>query len=428
MNIGKISGRELENIIIMLFSGYEKQKDEGILYQKENLDIPKNLIRYYYSLDASERNLDDLTDNFVNHYIECEAILEGSHSHQEKEGMAAMYEYIHSPEIDDNFDIYTLLDLHQKLYSVIDAEIVQNNNYDTDYTFGGHTRNSDCHINGSRVNFLDYLSIWPALRDANYDLEDIMVLAKQIPEMPEKLFDYIDACIRFKCKLIKIHPFVDGNGRSIRGFINKLFLNVGLPSIYISTNEDMAYKKAMNKAIGDDSDNCEAIIQFYYYKICDSIFELGIKPKLYGDIPIPEQILKQTSGWKNRMEKECISHDLWNDDISLHIFSRLVSEGIDCALHNTSEQGKDVLNHNYITVCYHDKKGAKNFIVDPMFNSLIETGIDVDKENAFMDSLAKYGITSFNEENRESYLKLFANDIILEEGFPKVKKKQIDIN
>ena len=424
MDINSISGKELENIIVMLFSGYEKQKDEGILYQKENLDVPKNLIRYYYSLDESERNLDDLTDNFINHYIECEAILEGSHSHQEKEGLAVMYEYIHSPEVDDNFDIYTLLDLHQKLYSVIDAEASQD-----DYRFGGHTRNSDCHINGSRVNFLDYLSIWPALRDANYDLEYIMTLANQIQGTPEKLFEYIDACIRLKCKLIKIHPFIDGNGRSIRGFINKLFLKVGLPSIYISANEDKAYKRAMNKAIGDDSDNCEAIIQFYYYKICDSIFELSIRPKLYGDVSIPEQILKQTKMWKTRIEKECISHDLWNGDISQHIFSYLVNEGIGCTLHNTSEHGAEFLNHNYITAYYYDKNGVKNFIIDPMFNSLVNIVFPADKEDdSFIDSLAKYGVTSFNEENKKDYLNLFKDSMVADETLSKVKKKQIVIN
>ncbi len=424
MSINNLNNNELENIII-LFTEYEKQKDEGILYQKGNLDIPKKLIHCYYSLDEQDRNLDDLTDNFVNHYIECEAILEDSHSHQEKEGMAVMYEYIHSSEINNNFDIYTLLDLHQKLYSVIDAN--NNHNYDNNYTFGGHTRNADCHINGSRVNFLDYLNIWSALKTANYDLENIMSLANQISEKKEKLFEYIDACIRLKCKLIKIHPFVDGNGRSIRGFINKLFLNVGIPSVYISANEDKVYRRAMNKAIVDDSDNCEAIIQFYYYKICDSIFELGIKPKLYGYMSIPEQILKQTKKWKTEIEKTHISHDLWNDDISLYIVSYFINESIGCTLHSTNENKPEYLKHNYITVCYHDKKGEKNFIIDPMFNSLINNVININKNDAFIDSLAKYGITSFNEENKENYEKLFENTMNLEKPFSKIKKKQLPI-
>lgn len=68
--------------------------------------------------------------------------------------------------------------------------------------------------------------------------------------------------------------FADGNGRTIRGFINKLLEDVNLPPIYIKATERTEYHKAMNLANneGDYSD----IKNFYRYKICDSIIELDI--------------------------------------------------------------------------------------------------------------------------------------------------------
>lgn len=40
----------------------------------------------------------------------------------------------------------------------------------------------------------------------------------------DNVIDFIKRVVIFKCKLIKIHPFMDGNGRSIRCFINRIFI------------------------------------------------------------------------------------------------------------------------------------------------------------------------------------------------------------
>ena len=84
------------------------------------------------------------------------------------------------------------------------------------------------------------------------------------------------------CKLIKIHPFFDGNGRTIRAFTNLLFIIANIPPIYIKAKERNEYGKVMNLALvyGDLSQ----IKRFYYYKICDSIYELDIKPKLSKEV------------------------------------------------------------------------------------------------------------------------------------------------
>ena len=67
-------------------------------------------------------------------------------------------------------------------------------------------------------------------------------------------------------------------GRTIRGFINKLFEDVGLPPIYIKANERTEYHLAMNKA--NNEGNYDYIKGFYRYKVCDSIIELDINNRI----------------------------------------------------------------------------------------------------------------------------------------------------
>ena len=97
-------------------------------------------------------------------------------------------------------------------------------------------------------------------------------LGKEID--PKNIIEYINKCIEIKCKLIKIHPFGDGNGRSIRAFINLLFRLANIPPIYIENKEREKYGVAMQLAVGDG--DLSKIKQFYYYKICDSIISLDI--------------------------------------------------------------------------------------------------------------------------------------------------------
>ena len=87
--------------------------------------------------------------------------------------------------------------------------------------------------------------------------------------------------MELNCDLILVHPFPDGNGRCVRGFINKLLEYAGLPPIYIKVNERTEYHKAMNKA-NNEKDYTD-IKNFYKYKICDSIVELDINEQIKND-------------------------------------------------------------------------------------------------------------------------------------------------
>ena len=90
------------------------------------------------------------------------------------------------------------------------------------------------------------------------------------------LFGYIDYCVKIYVDIIKYQPFENGNKRTARSLLNLMFKNRNIPPVYITIGEREAYKEALEKAIVKD--DLRDIINFYYFKICDSIYELDMLP------------------------------------------------------------------------------------------------------------------------------------------------------
>ena len=82
----------------------------------------------------------------------------------------------------------------------------------------------------------------------------------------EDIIDYIDNAVELSCKLIKIHPFYDGNGRSTRALLNIYFKMAGIPPVYVTYKERDEYLDGMAKAIRDKDYNPDysSIKKFYY--------------------------------------------------------------------------------------------------------------------------------------------------------------------
>ena len=242
-----ILGVEPNHIIQEMFMGYKQRKQRRQLYSDDNT-IPTTLISMYYEL-GDRCNFETLKNSFVSRYIKNESKIEGVHSPEEIEGMRVMYEYIHSSDIDYMFNVFTLKEIHEKLYSLTAHP-----------EFGGNFRRSDAYIKGFPSDLVSYPFIFRELDKLD----------------PEVL--YLKEIAPFVKELIRIHPFADGNGRSVRGFINKLLEDAGLPPVYITLAEKDEYREAMGKAIGDG--DYSVIKNFYRYKICDSIVELDINRRI----------------------------------------------------------------------------------------------------------------------------------------------------
>lgn len=266
---GSMSGLEIdmEFLIQESFLGYKYRKENKKLYTTD-ADLPKKLIYLYYSTNQN-RNFEDIPRAFINRYIKNECALEGVHEKAEVIGQGIMYEFAHTT--DERFDIYSLLSFHKQLYSA--AEFPE---------YGGNFRNFDVYLPGTGTELAEWSMIRSRIKALDSVVNELIERASTLDKSnPRMLFEYIEDCIKIKCALIKIHPFFDGNGRTIRCFINHLFELASIPPIYIKVNERTEYHVAMNKA------NCEndfnSIINFYCYKICDSIIELDINNRIKNE-------------------------------------------------------------------------------------------------------------------------------------------------
>lgn len=267
-------GIDVCSVIQESFLGYKYRKRNKILYYEDS-NLPTMLIRLYYGFNPNEISFNNMKKRFITHYINNESKLEdvdyeSIHGKQEVDGLRTMYEYIHSDEVEkDGFELFSICILHKKLYSK--AEFPE---------FAGKFRNTPVYLPGTGTEICDSSYVFESMLALESEVNELLKIAKKIKvnKNSKELIDYLERCVVLQCKLIKIHPFSDGNGRTIRCFINKLLEYAGLPPIYIKVNERTEYHRAMNKA--NNENDYSLIKQFYKYKICDSIIELDINERL----------------------------------------------------------------------------------------------------------------------------------------------------
>lgn len=262
--------------INLMFDGYEKRKQEHRLFDIED-KVPKTIILTYYSCITHPmfgKIYDKFKDkyisdkNFKERYLYNENKLEEVHTKEEQQGLRLVYDYIQKKENFDDISLYTLSDIHEILYSKTPFP-----------EFGGKYRKDERFLPNTGI---DIVSPSLIVHEMNLLKPEISSLVQDGIELgkhnnPHKILSYIDRCVELNCKLIKIHPFGDGNGRSVRAFINLLFRLANIPPVYIQNKERQKYGEAMQYALGEE--NLTRIKQFYLYKICDSIISLDVNVK-----------------------------------------------------------------------------------------------------------------------------------------------------
>lgn len=393
----KITQAELKEIVDKLFEDYIERKRTHILY-KTGLNIPKRMLIFYYQLNNENRHLDETAENFIKHYVACESILENAHLNFEKLGLKEMYEYLFSKEINDNFDIYTLLDLHKKLFSKAPYPEA-----------GGLIRNSEAHIDGAPIDLTNPSNIRIELKFLDDDLKEILKMQEKVKNNKAYLFSYIDKCIVLAARLIKVHPFSDGNGRTIRAFLNKLFMDVDLPPIYISSNENKTYKKAMQKAIGEEND-FSSIIKFYYYKICDSIIELETNHKNDTYNQSAQTIMNLINRIKTQISPSQMHYSI-DEELAGAIKDYLDEKDITAQIFNVAFFEPALSPHAFVIANYQERDKIKQLLIDPMFEN-ISKDIKINPYNSnapFLENLKKYGVTAIDGNGLSKYVMLFYN-------------------
>lgn len=247
-----------------VFSKYDKKFQDKNLYRVDDL-TPTNLIRFYFD-NPHHLTFAEIITNYRTKYIQNENDMENVHNKEERQGLGEVYNYIQSEKWRALPNIYILLQIHQLLYSKVPHPEGQ-----------GAFRNVNAYIKGSDIKTSPYEEIPKDIQSLYGDYQQLIEWANQIVQSKDNssLIPYIDKCIDFKCRLIEIHPFPDGNGRTCRALLNILFRMVSIPPVYVKRSEKKQYIEAMDDAVR--LKKYQKIHQFYYYKICDSIVELDIK-------------------------------------------------------------------------------------------------------------------------------------------------------
>lgn len=265
------SNIDYDEFIKKLFIRYLDKKKNNKLYDIDKLNnhIAEFIITMYYS---SENKLDFTGHyaNFKRKYIINENRVEDVHTKEERSGLGLVYDYIQT----DDWKVYK--DILAVLICQINSILYSNMPYKG---YGGSFRKVNASITNSDVKTEDYNNIMNSVYALNDDFTKLQDFAKLINNTNDStlILAYVNQCLKLSCELIRIHPFLNGNGRTIRALTNLMFKWINLPPIYVKLKEKDEYILAMDEAIRLNNSN--RIQKFYYYKICDSIIDLDINEK-----------------------------------------------------------------------------------------------------------------------------------------------------
>lgn len=257
----------LRDLIVLIFEGYLKRKSEHRLYQKDSL-IPEQIISMYYQSN-SDPQFNTIYYNFKRNYLYNESRIDETITEEERKGLSKVYDYIRNYDFNkQKFDIFVeAMKIHMLLYSECPHP-----------EFGGQLRNDSVVLNKEMIEV-------PPADEAKKYFQSF--IGRKLPEVDFNnsisIFDYINSCIYITTELIKAQPFTDGNKRTFRALLNLMFKQYNLPPVYVKTKERAEYKDALMKAM--KKKDYTSLNQFYYYKICDSIYDLDISEELKPDQP-----------------------------------------------------------------------------------------------------------------------------------------------
>ncbi len=143
-----------------------------------------------------------------------------------------MYDFISDIPLDYDVSVYDIKMLHSLLYE-----------YSNFPDLAGKYRTANNRINKSDVETVDYTCIDIEMLRLSKEVDDLLANKERYTKTK-----YIDEVLRIHHELTIIHPFDDGNGRSLRGFMNMLFRVNQLPIVYVSDEDKIRYLDSLQKS------------------------------------------------------------------------------------------------------------------------------------------------------------------------------------
>lgn len=133
--------------------------------------------------------------------------------------------------------------------------------------YGGTIRQSNALVMGAKFNTVSYEYIFSELIKIDEEIEEVF---KQYHEMNPST--YIKKVFEFHHRLTVIHPFADGNGRTLRAFMNAQLVRKNISPLYIKTEEKDDYFSALE--IADTTHNYSPLYEVLFKCLLRSSFEL----------------------------------------------------------------------------------------------------------------------------------------------------------
>ena len=257
---------EARAFIKIMFETYKDRKEKKYRHA-DNIRLASLIIDAYVKY-VKKPKFSIIVNQYKKKYIHNEARVENNATIEEKEGLGLVYDYISEFDFEkDNYNIFTTsLIIHGKLYSRCPYS-----------SFGGKLRDVAAYLEDTNMEVASPEEARKYFNSLINESNNIF-----IPLYNGSIIDYIDNCVVETVKLIKLQPFCDGNKRTFRAVLNLLLKKVNIPPIYIEKHERTIYKVALLEAI--EKNNYEKIINFYHFKICDSIMNLDINSSMINDL------------------------------------------------------------------------------------------------------------------------------------------------
>ncbi len=171
-------------------------------------------------------------------------------------GHAAMYSFIFELPIKEKCSVFDTLSLHGKLYSCFPYP-----------EFGGQLRRINALVMGGKFETVDHKEILPKMLKIE---EKVTFVYAQRMEL--SISSYIKEAVLLHHKLTVIHPFADGNGRTLRAFFNAMMVRNKLTPVYIKVEDKDEYVAALAEA--DKNANYAPLLEFFYRSMLRTNLEL----------------------------------------------------------------------------------------------------------------------------------------------------------